>query len=143
MHAVDSCSPLLPRPHSHSARPIPSGIDTMFWLFRPTLSPYTAYSSSMSSLGLGYALWCPEPHNTGELQVGDVGYIRDGAFIRLFNINSSRPEHQVTSWPIPFEVADPLPADTFQLDCRKALLTPGHYCSHGVVKKDVGVSADV
>lgn len=129
-------------PPSHPARTITSYIDTMFWFFRPPPSSHVVYSSSLSSLSLGYALWHPEPHTTGELQIGDVGYVKDGAFIRLFNINTSLPEHQVTSWSRRFEITDPLPTDVFQVDRRDALLTPGHYCSHGVEQKDVGTSID-
>lgn len=115
----------------------------MFRFFRPASSPYIIYSSSLSSLDLGYALWYPEPHDTGELQIGDVGYIRGGAFVRLFNINTSRPDHNVTTWRTPFTITDPLSADVFQLDRRDAPLTPGHYCSHGVEQIDIGASIDV
>ena len=34
----------------------------------------------------GHALWEPDPGQYGAVQVGDVGFIRTGHFIRLFNI---------------------------------------------------------
>ncbi|OCH94657.1 hypothetical protein OBBRIDRAFT_823403 [Obba rivulosa] len=43
------------------------------------------YIDEMLRLGLGYPLWHPSPTESGEVQVGDVGYIRDDKFIRLFN----------------------------------------------------------
>ena len=117
----------------------------MFKLFRPgpSTSPCVIYSSTLSSLGQGYALWYPEPHSTGELQVGDVGYIRDGAFVRLFNINGAKTEHKVTAWEPPFAAPQDLPADVFRIDKRKSSLAPGHYRSHGVEMREVGGSVDV
>jgi hypothetical protein len=114
----------------------------MFWLFRPASSPHIVYSSSLASLGLGHALWYLEPHDTGELQIGDVGYIRDGSFVRLLNIDSSKPEHQVTHWDEPFEVTEPLPPGAFRRESHVEPIVPGHYCSHGVEQREVGASVN-
>ena len=86
-------------------------------------------------LRYGYALWHPEPHKTGEAQIGDVGYIREGAFIRLFNLNASKPEHQVRQFrrKPSFEPTAPLSSEVFEaLDERRSLLPIGSYRSHGV-----------
>ena len=115
----------------------------MFKLRRPSSSPYVVYPSSLFSLDQGYALWYPEPHESGEVQVGDVGYIREGAFIRLFNIDVSAPEKKVTFWRKAFEITDPPPPDVFQLDRRSRPLVPDHYCSHGVERKETRASVDM
>ncbi|KAJ7433104.1 hypothetical protein FB451DRAFT_1155377, partial [Mycena latifolia] len=46
---------------------------------------HQVYSHQLRELSHGYALWCPEPCLYDEVKVGDVGYLRDGAFHRLFN----------------------------------------------------------
>ena len=112
----------------------------MFGSSRSASSPHTIYSSSMSSLGLGYALWYPEPDDTGELQIGDVGYIDDGSFVRVLNIDSSKPEHRVESWNPPFEIRQALPPDAFRRKTRLNPVEPGHYPSHGVRLKNAGAS---
>ncbi|KAJ7185557.1 hypothetical protein C8R46DRAFT_982226 [Mycena filopes] len=43
------------------------------------------YSSQLSQLRHGYPLWCPEPCLYDRVKPGDVGYLRDGYFHRLFN----------------------------------------------------------
>ena len=114
----------------------------MFELYRPSSAaeqtlPEVVYPNSLFSLGLGYALWYPEPHDSGEPQIGDVGYVRKGAFIRFLNINTSKPEHNVTFWGSPLEVPDPLPEDVFRLDRRHAPLIATHYISRGVQKREM------
>ncbi|EKM58892.1 uncharacterized protein PHACADRAFT_88567 [Phanerochaete carnosa HHB-10118-sp] len=115
----------------------------MFRLFRQSPAPDKVYSSSLQTLHLGYALWYPEPHKSGEPQIGDVGFIREGAFIRLFNLDTSAPEKKVTFWPTPFEDIEPLPPNVLQVDPRSRPLAPDHYSSHGVESKGVHASANV
>ena len=95
------------------------------------------YASCISSYMKGYPLWFPKPHNTKEPQTGDVGYLQDGAFMRLFNINVSDTSHHITRWKHPFVIAEPLDSMAFNADLRKVLL-PGHYRSHGTAERDVG-----
>lgn len=122
-----------------------NALHTMFRFHqRPSSSiPDDVYASSLFSLHRGYGLWFLEPHRTGEPQIGDVGYIRDGALIRLLNINTTKPEHKVTSWSTPFEVPDPLPAEWFEVDPRPESLAPGHYASHGVTRQQTRGSLDM
>ncbi|EKM58869.1 uncharacterized protein PHACADRAFT_136010 [Phanerochaete carnosa HHB-10118-sp] len=115
----------------------------MFRLHRRPPAPDKIYSSSLESLHLGRALWYPEPHVTGEPQIGDVGYIREGAFVRLFNLDTSAPEKRVTFWETPFEAAEPLPPGVLKIDSRRRPLAPNHYCSHGVETKEMHASANV
>ncbi|GJE97269.1 hypothetical protein PsYK624_134850 [Phanerochaete sordida] len=95
----------------------------------PSDSPFSeapdCYTSSMGT-SLGHALYYPEPHNTGAVQIGDVGYISGGAFVRLLNLDVSAIEHAVTSWTPPFEITDPLPSTVFR-DRATSRLPPGSY----------------
>ncbi|KAI5121737.1 hypothetical protein M0805_009028 [Coniferiporia weirii] len=50
------------------------------------LPPHELYSNKLTSLYLGYALFEPNPHGIYDMvRVGDVGYIEDGKFVKLFN----------------------------------------------------------
>ena len=97
------------------------------------------YSSALSrTLQQGYALWFPEPHTTGEVQIGDVGWIKDGGFVRLFNIDST--VQPVPKWPESYEPTYPLPDNVLSpnlLDMRKNVLNPGTFKSRGVEENRV------
>lgn len=103
--------------------------------------PSAVYASKLFSLGQGYALWYPEPHVTGEVQVGDVGYIDDGAFVRLLNVWAVVPP--ITYWQTAFENSEPLSEEAFRIDDRVNPLSPGNYHSYGVENTEVHGSADV
>ena len=61
---------------------------------------HEVYRAGLSHLQFGDALWVPEPHSTGEVQIGDVGYISEGQFIRVFHAVS--PErHPVPGRAVP------------------------------------------
>lgn len=44
------------------------------------------YAHELASKGYGYPMWYPEGLKTGQPQIGDVGYIHNGAFVRLLNV---------------------------------------------------------
>lgn len=81
----------------------------------------------------GHALWEP---NSGELhhaiEVGDVGYIRQGNFLRLFNVllPANHPSHQKFGVP---ESHEPLkPGIVDHID--SSTLGPETFCSAGVTE---------
>ena len=44
------------------------------------------YAEQLVSRGHGHPLWHPEPFTSfGAVELGDVGYVSEGAFVRLFN----------------------------------------------------------
>lgn len=43
------------------------------------------YARELRSHNYGEPLWQPEPSQYGEVLIGDVGFIEDGRFYRLFN----------------------------------------------------------
>ena len=50
--------------------------------------PSIVYRDQLYSLGLGIALWDPAPQKKfyDKVSIGDVGYLHEGTFIRLFNV---------------------------------------------------------
>lgn len=47
---------------------------------------YYTELSRHSGQWLGHPLWFPDPGNSGEVEIGDVGYVHKGRFLRLFNV---------------------------------------------------------
>jgi len=78
----------------------------------------------------GHALWEPSPSRVyGPIEIGDVGFVREGRFYRLFNTllsadhpshKSGVPEHHE---PLILKLADHVIHGT---------LSPGHHCSAGI-----------
>jgi hypothetical protein len=51
------------------------------------LAHYDVYREQLTSLSHGHALWNPDPANVyPQVSVGDVGYVREGYFYRMFNV---------------------------------------------------------
>src|SRR6266852_8598247 len=53
--------------------------------------PFNIYREQLSSQYHGLALWNPKPvenlhKQPGHVSIGDVGYLEDGAFMRMFNV---------------------------------------------------------
>lgn len=117
----------------------------MFRRSRPPSATHEIYASSLQTLSVGHALWFPEPHDSGEPQIGDVGFILDGSFVRLFNLDMSAPNKKVTRWDDypPFDITPPLPKGALETYRKSGVLFPGHHCSHGVESKKIHTSADV
>ena len=63
---------------------------SQFPLFMPASGghPSIVYQEQLSSLGYGTALWEPSPIKNfyDQVSIGDVGYIRNGLFYRMFNV---------------------------------------------------------
>ena len=51
------------------------------------------YATQLEDQLHGYPLWFPEgPKDSGDIEIGDVGYIRDGQFIELFKAKYARDD---------------------------------------------------
>lgn len=52
--------------------------------------PSNIYREQLSSQSHGIALWHPNPieglYDRGHVSIGDVGYLYDGDFVRMFNV---------------------------------------------------------
>ena len=79
----------------------------------------------------GHALWEPSPSGLyGPVEVGDVGFIREGRFHRLFNalLRADDSSHEFFGVPEYHEPLIPkLTSHVFH-----GTLSPGHYFSAGV-----------
>ena len=87
----------------------------------------------------GYALWEPSPTNPNKpVQVGDVGFIREGRFYRLFSsLLSAGDPSQEPEFGMP-EYYEPL-VPTLSDHVTTVPLGPNDYCSARVkVENDPG-----
>ena len=76
-------------------------------------APYNIYAKQLFPMRHGYPLWHPEiERDRGlEVQIGDVGYLHEGVFIRIFNATLPRehPDHArfgVPNGHEPFQISD-------------------------------------
>ncbi|OBZ74764.1 hypothetical protein A0H81_05695 [Grifola frondosa] len=66
---------------------------------------WDVYAEQLFFLKHGLPLWAPEPTNAGEVLIGDVGYVYNGGFYRLFNTQRSADDgaNQLFGVPDKFE----------------------------------------
>lgn len=80
---------------------------------------------------IGHALWEPRPGIGHEcVQIGDVGFIREGHFHRLFNalLPEDHPSHRKFGVPPYHELLVPSVSDHI----NRGVLSRNHYCSAGI-----------
>src|ERR1700677_2490720 len=69
-----------------------------------------AYQDQLTTLSLGLALWNPNPPKEicDKVSIGDVGYLHDGTFIRMFNVMLpwSHELNRTLGEPEPYESLD-------------------------------------
>ena len=96
------------------------------------------YAEQLLSKAHGLPLWIPEPSKFGEVLIGDVGYVYDGSFYRLFNVTRS-PDHPINQGGLPdnFEV---LEYDSCLLHRVDQYLDAGVVCSKSVKRSDISAS---
>jgi hypothetical protein len=81
--------------------------------------------------GFGYALWEPSPGEQNRpVEVGDVGFIREGQFHRLFNalLPADHESHQRFGVPENYEPLCPAVTDHI----NRRILTPNTFHTRGV-----------
>lgn len=59
---------------------------TLHVMSQSSSSPWLLYAEQLLPRGHGLPLWHPEPSELGEVLIGDVGFVQEGYFHRLFNI---------------------------------------------------------
>jgi hypothetical protein len=95
------------------------------------LPPYNVYREQLTSLFHGHALWEPDPTNLyAQVSVGDVGYVREGCFFRMFNVllNWDDPSNHTLCEPEPYLRLDLGPF----VNIRESRFTRGEYYSRFV-----------
>ena len=82
----------------------------------------------------GHALWEPDPGNLyPAVKVGDVGYIREGKFRRLFNALLPADDESHGNFGVP-EYHEPLTL-SFKDHIEIGRLGPNNFCSAKVISK--------
>lgn len=91
---------------------------------------YDTYRDQLASLYHGYALWVPDPSGLyDQVRVGDVGYVREGHFLPMFN--ALLPANDLTQvYGVPGGFV-PLNVGPF-INIRTLNLFQGDYCSSTV-----------
>ena len=79
----------------------------------PVHIPSNVYSDQLSALSHGIALWNPNPPKKiyYTVSIGDVGYLHQGTFIRMFNVMLpwDDPSNRTLGDPKPYESLDCAP----------------------------------
>src|SRR3984893_9764826 len=99
------------------------------------LPPYDVYRDQLTALYYGHALWAPDPNQLYErVKIGDVGYVRDGYFVRMFNVLLpwDDPSNRTTCQP---EQYTPLDVGLFW-NTKKTRFAKGDYYSRHVNSRD-------
>ena len=64
----------------------------MMFIEPKALSLHGIYQASLRKLYRGCPMWYLEPHATDEPQIGDIGMVEEGAFVRLCNIHQNKAD---------------------------------------------------
>jgi hypothetical protein len=85
--------------------------------------PFNIYREELSSHYHGLALWNPKPVKSlykqpGHVSIGDVGYLDNGAFMRMFNVTLpwDDPSNKLLGEPGKYEVIKPIYFDNVHDD---------------------------
>jgi hypothetical protein len=96
--------------------------------------PFHIYQEQLSSIYHGLALWKPNPEGLYDrVSIGDVGYVNEGAFIRMFNVTLPCDDESNKALGDPFNY-DPLSSDSFKI--RKETFGKWNHCSRRVSSED-------
>jgi hypothetical protein len=99
------------------------------------LPPHDVFREQLSSLFYGHALWVPDPAPLyQQVSIGDVGYVRDGYFVRMFNVRLewNDPLNLTFCEPEPYI---PLDMGRF-VNIRKSKFSKGPYYSRPVSSQE-------
>jgi hypothetical protein len=105
----------------------------------PPLPPFCIYRDQLSSLYHGLALWDPDPANLyPSVSVGDVGYVKEGHFVRMFNVLLpwDDPSNRTCCVPEPY---DPVNLGPF-INIRESVFDGGDYRSRSVAAQEQNVA---
>ena len=104
-----------------------------------SVDPINIYREQLSSQYHGLALWDPKPVESlykqpNHVSIGDVGYLDDGAFIRMFNVTLpwDDPSNRLLGEPEKYERIKPI----YLNHVRYREIHEGEYCSPRVSKVD-------
>ena len=102
-------------------------------------TPSNVYRDQLSALSRGIALWNPNPPKDiyNNVSIGDVGYLQEGTFIRMFNVMLpwDHPSNKTLGNPTPFESLDCGP---FSSTLKSHFDRVNHYSRYVSVENDFG-----
>ena len=102
--------------------------------------PFDIYQEHLSYLSQGLALWSPNPVESiyDQVSIGDVGYVQEGRFIRMFNV--TLPWDDMSNR----KFGEPDPYEPLKLDSHTISRTPfdtADYCSSSVSREENAIKA--
>ncbi|KAI0673302.1 hypothetical protein C8Q78DRAFT_716000 [Trametes maxima] len=105
-------------------------------------APWDIYAEQLTPLRYGYPLWVPDPSpGKPPVQLGDVGWIREGQFLPLFNVfrdaDDNQPRGAVPSGFTPLNLSD------ITVEGPREKISQKVVCSRSIRQNDVsgGVGA--
>ena len=106
----------------------------------PVDQPFNIYREQLSSLHHGLALWDPKPDDkqADHVAIGDVGYLDNGAFVRIFNVTLpwDDPLNKLPGKPGEYELIKP----SYFRDVRENEIREGEHYTQ--VSKVDNIGAD-
>ena len=107
--------------------------------------PFNIYREQLSSLHHGLALWDPKPvenlhKQPGHVSIGDVGYLDNGAFMRMFNVTLPWDDPSNNLLGKPPDKYEPI-EQSYSRDVRNNIIREGdHYTPHVSKVDNVGAN---
>lgn len=110
----------------------------------PDVPARFTYAEQLAGRGYGLPLWYPEPTQYSgvpcEVEIGDVGYVSEGCFKRLFNVMRPKSDPlNVHGVPNGFVILEPNEEDFYS---EPRHIPPGPICTPATVfnRADAGTS---
>lgn len=103
------------------------------------MAAHEIYARELGQLQHGEALWVPEPNGYDEARVGDVGYIADGVFNKLFNVIATADDPINLGFEVPDDF-EPLVLRPNTLYKNDNFFRPGAYHGYSISRFDIGTS---
>ena len=108
---------------------------------------FNVYQDQISTLSQGLALWNPSPLKEiyDKVSIGDIGYLQEGSFIRMFNVILpwSHQSNRTLGEPEPYESLDCGPfANTHKRQFDRVKHCSRHVSAERNVGNRRGMTAD-
>ncbi|KAI0944756.1 hypothetical protein AcW1_002389 [Taiwanofungus camphoratus] len=98
-------------------------------------APCEVYAEQLFQCKLGLPLWNPQPTKYGEVLVGDVGFLDEGGFYRMFNATRLAND-ELNRYGVPAEYV-PFLVDEYGLHVEDNSIRPGTLRSKSIIKSSL------